>query len=84
MNIFYFYVGEKPKQAGQEDNGLAAGSIAGIIMACLVTALLIITLTIAAVFHECKKQLGKVKIKSKEVDLFERSVIHYYSYNLAI
>ena len=74
-----FYVEEKPKEEGQEDDGLSAGSIIGIIIACLVAALLLIVLIIVAsavVFHEYKKRL-KIKLKFKDPDLFEGSVLHY-------
>lgn len=66
-------VEEKPEEEGQNSDELDTGSVIGIIIACLVTALLVLIIMIVAiiaVFHERKKRVGKANLKSVDPDMF--------------
>ena len=68
MSTSSIYIGEKPEEEGQNNDGLNPGSIVGIILACLVTALLtliLIIVSVIAVYRERKKRMGNAELKSK-------------------
>ena len=61
------YIGETPKEEGQNNDGLEAGSIVGIVLACLVAALLtliLIIVSVMAVVRERKKRTESAELKS--------------------
>ena len=61
------YIGERPKEEGQNNDEFGSGSIIGIVIACVVAAALIIILllvSVIAVLHERKKRMGKSNLKS--------------------
>ena len=65
------YEDKTPNEEGQEDDGLGAGSIFGIVLACIVTALLILILIIAAILavhRDRKKHRGKAELKPTSPD----------------
>ena len=69
------YEGKTPNEEGQEDDGLSAGSIFGIVLACVVTALLILILIITAiiaVYRDRKKRRGKADINRYAVCMHNR------------
>ena len=49
----YVYIEEKSKEEEQSNDGLNAGSVIGIVNACLVTALLVVIFAIVAVVAFC-------------------------------
>jgi len=69
----HYIVGEKPKEEGQTNDDLEAGSIVGIIIAC-VTALVILIFIIAlvAVYYERKKRMRKVNLKATNANVLDR------------
>lgn len=69
------YVGEKPREEGQENDGLRTGSIFGIVIACIVTVLLILIFMITAmvaVYRNHKKQTGKAAFNSTDPATLKR------------
>ena len=71
----YMYIGEKPEEEGQSNDELDSGSIIGIIIACVVAALLmlfLIIVSVIAVLHERKKRMGKANLKSTNPNLLDQ------------
>lgn len=69
------HVGETPKEEGQNNDELDAGSIFGIVIACIVTALVILICIIAAIVtvrRDRKKRTGKAEFKSETPDPLSR------------
>ena len=69
------YEGKTPNEEGQEDDELGAGSIFGIVLACVVTALLILILIIVAiitVYRDRKKHRGKAEFNRYAVCMHNR------------